>query len=285
MKDNDAEAARNGKLTPEESRAREKVRGLSHPSPDPEFAARLRREFATGSVQSPQADPRGRTPGRPWFADRRRSALVTATAGVFLLFSVVGAWYANRGPSWEVSGTRGTGTLTVDGEVVALTEISRHLASGRRLALQGDLEVDLVVPGAVFMQIVAGSSLTLPRAPGRWFARSARGEVHAGELRVVTGPRFAGARLVLRAPDASAEITGTTVAIICEPAATCLCVFTGTASMIGPDRLPVQVAPGTRRTVYRDGSSPLVEEIRPMERMKLDMLNEQGRALFAPTHP
>ena len=42
------------------------------------------------------------------------------------------------------------------------------------------------------------------------------------------------------------------------------------------------VLEGTRRSVFRDGSAPLVEPIRPMETMKLSMLRDQATRELAP---
>ena len=96
----------------------------------------------------------------------------------------------------------------------------------------------------------------------------------------MTGPDFSRGVLRFDAPDAAIEVRGTTLAVICEPDATCLCVLDGTAAMIDREGRVESVAPGTRRTVYRDGRAPLVEAIRPMEQMKLDMLANQGDSLL-----
>lgn len=253
----------------DEARARDLVQKLPRPAPDPEFHARLRREFAGGVITSPIS----RVPAR-W-----RAAAVAAAAIVAVILLARAAALLNRGPDWVVAGASGSGVVILDGREITVSDLGHELAPRRRLEVKGELQLDLHLPGALVLQIPAGGDVTLP-APGRWFDRTLRGEIRAGEARWVTGPRFRGSHLVLIAPDATIEVTGTTFAIICEPGATCLCVLDGSATMVTADGRAERVAPGTRRTVYRNGKPPLLEEIRPMERMKLGMLADQSRPLL-----
>lgn len=253
----------------EEAKARGLLQRLLHPAPDPSFHARLRHEFAGGEIAIPIARMTAR-----W-----RAATVAAAGVAAMLLLAAAAVLLNRSPDWVVVGASGSGTVMLDGREVAVPGLGHRVAAGRRLEMRGDRQLDLHLPGFVVLQIPPGGEVTLP-SPGRWFDRSLRGEIRGGEVRCVTGPRLPGSRLVFIGPDATIEVSGTTFAIICEPGATCLCVLEGSATMITADGGAERVAPGTRRTVYRSGAPPLLEEIRPGERMKLGMLADQSRALL-----
>jgi ferric-dicitrate binding protein FerR (iron transport regulator) len=103
------------------------------------------------------------------------------------------------------------------------------------------------------------------------------GGVTKGEVRFVTGPGFAGHRLDIHAPAARALVTGTTFAVITNADTTCVCVLDGTVTMEGVDGVREAVKAGTRRTVFRATGRAYAEEILPMERMKLQMLQDRVR--------
>ena len=254
----------------DEARARDLLQRLPDPTPDPAFHARLRREFTTGEITSPLP----LSPARPG-----RAATVAVAATIAMLLLSAALQFLNRPPAWMVIGHTGTGTVLLDGREIPVLDLAREIRSGRRVEARGELQLDLHLPGTVVIQLPPGGDVTLAAA-GRWFDRTLRGEIRAGEVRCVTGPRLHGSRLILSAPDATIEVSGTTFAVICEPDATCLCVFDGSATMVSADGKAERVAPGTRRTVYRSGAPPLLEEIRPMERMKLEMLADQSRSLL-----
>jgi ferric-dicitrate binding protein FerR (iron transport regulator) len=89
-------------------------------------------------------------------------------------------------------------------------------------------------------------------------------------MRVTTGASFKGARLSLVTPEAAIEVTGTTLAVICEPTGTCVCVHEGVVR-VGPrggDMLAVPA--GRRRYIFNDGRAPELAEIRPVEHVELD---------------
>jgi hypothetical protein len=259
----------------DEGRARDRVEGLSSPVPDPAFADRLRAEFIRGAIQSPigLSGGRGR---RSWLSAGMRVA--AAVIGVVLLLTLV--LRLNRGPDWVVAGTSGTGALLVDGKEIPATELGRHLAKGRRLETRGELQLDLLLPRTLLLQMPPGAIIGLPTSPGRWFGRSVEGDIWGGEVRYATGPLFDHARLTIHGPQATILVTGTTIAVICEPDATCLCVFDGEAVMTAPDGTSERVPAGIRRTVFASGSPPRVELIQPMERMKLGMLSDQADSLL-----
>jgi len=65
------------------------------------------------------------------------------------------------------------------------------------------------------------------------------------------------------------EVTGTTLAVICEPAGTCVCVFEGVVHVGAKGAAAEAVPGGRRRYVFSDGRPPEVADIRPAEIGKL----------------
>jgi ferric-dicitrate binding protein FerR (iron transport regulator) len=265
-------------LTPEEQTARDAVRSLGRPAAGAAYRARLKQEFASGvRARAPEharpAIPLWRRPALGWIV------LPAAAAAAF--FVVVAL---NRGPSWELVASRGTGSVVVDGVPVPLadaTGLQRRLRRGVRLRLPEGGEVDLALPGQLALQVTPGTDVTLPAAAGRWFGRRGRTSVAHGEVRITTGAAFHGARLEVDTPEAMVEVTGTTLAVICEPTGTCVCVLEGRVRVAPQaDGAGVMVAAGHRRYVFNDARPPVTAEIRPNESVSLRQLREQRRAMM-----
>ncbi|MGH7726899.1 MAG: FecR domain-containing protein [Candidatus Eiseniibacteriota bacterium] len=251
--------------------ARAAIRGLSSPAADPGFRERLGQQFAEGDL--PLAEQPRAARLRPWLA---AAAVVLGVFATFLLFT-------EHGPSWQVANRRAEGTVEVDGVVVPHSQLAeRALRPGTRIRVLAAPDLELVLPGTVALQITPGTEMTLPGLPRSLGRRGVVSEFVSGEARVTSGAGFAGARFRFRTPEAHVEVTGTTLAVIRDSVATCVCVFEGTVRMgLSPDAL-TPVAAGSRRSIYRDGRPPFTEEIRPMERMKLDMLRDRGVELMGP---
>lgn len=253
--------------------AREAVRTLPPPEADRAFRERLRRSFADGSLAATPPDRPGRFPRLVW------AGALSAAASILIVLVL------NRGPSWKLDEVTGSGTITVDQRSYAASDrdrLSDAIRPGARVRTSADAQLDLRLPGIVVMQLTSGSEAVLPSAPGRWFARQSSGGLAAGEARFTTGPRFPGTRLLLTTPEARIEVSGTTFAVIREPAGSCVCVLEGSARMGTPGSPGETVSQGTRRYLFNDGRSPLVEPIRPMEIMKLSMLRDQSGIRLAP---
>src|SRR4029077_6921354 len=106
----------------------------------------------------------------------------------------------------------------------------------------------------------------------------------SGEIRITTGPRFAGARLAVSSPRAGAEVKGTTLAVIREPGGTCVCVYDGVVR-VGEKRGPmVEVGHGHRRYVFNDGRDPEIAEIREAEVSKLGEFRDQRSEWLSKPH-
>jgi len=266
------------RLTPEEQRASQAVRALSTPPAGAAYRARLKREFESGVLEAPVRPVRAPLP--LW----RRPALawVALPAAAAALLIVVGA--LNRGPSWELIASRGQGEAAVDGVPVPLAradELRRRLHHGVRMRLPENGEIEIALPGQMAFQVAAGTDVTLPAAVGRWFGRSAHANVAHGELRITTGAAFHGARLAVETPEAMVEVTGTTLAVICEPTGTCVCVLEGRVRVAAQaEGAGVMVSEGRRRYVWNDARPPESAEIRPNELKSLREFREQRRAMM-----
>jgi len=260
-------------LTPEAARARDALRALATPRADPAFRERLKRDFVTGRIGERRALA---LPVR-W---HRRLAWRLALAPAALALLAVAAWMADRGPGWSVMAVQGEGTAMVDGAPVPLAsreELGRRLRPGARLTVPAGAEVELASLSGVVVQVTAGTEFTLPDTPGRWLRGRVTGAVRHGEVRVTTGPAFAGALLRLDTPEAVVEVTGTTLAVICEPAGTCVCVYDGVVKVGARGTGMDDVPNGRRRFVFNDGRPPESAEIRPAENVKLAMFRDGRR--------
>jgi ferric-dicitrate binding protein FerR (iron transport regulator) len=263
-------------LKPEETRAREALRGLAPPRADAAFRERLKRDFVTGRI----GERRSLVVPVAW---HRRWVWRLALAPVALALLAASVWMADRGPGWTVMATQGDGAVTVNGVAVPLAsreDLEQKIRPGARLLVPAGAEVELASTSGLVVQVTAGTEFTLPATPGRWFRRQVRGAVRHGEIRVTTGPGFVGARLRLDTPEAEVEVTGTTLAVICEPAGTCVCVYDGVVRM-GPRGGNMEpVSKGRRRFVFNDGRAPESAEIRPMEIGKLGMFRDSRRGFL-----
>ena len=256
-----------------ERRARDQVRALGTPTADPDFRARLAADFASGTLASA---PRPSSVLRlPWHAREMTRWAVAAAAAAAL---IVAGLMLNRGPSYRIVSQHGSGIASVDGHGVTLNDLAsleRTIHPGSRIALPADGDLMLQAGNTMMVAIERGSVVTLPGTPGRWFARRVAGRVDSGILRVTTGPGFHGAALALRTPEAQVQVTGTTFAVICEPAGTCVCVLEGMVH-VGPIGAAMMEIPGgLRGYVYANGAPMVRATMRPDERVMLGELRER----------
>ena len=191
----------------------------------------------------------------------------------------------NQAPPWTALPSAGSGRVIVNGAPVPVRDylqLTRKLAPGARVRLESDQDLAILSSGVLALQLTPGTEAVLPAPPGRWFGRSGTARVDRGLMRVTTGLRFDGAHLAITTPDATVRITGTTVAVIAEPAGTCVCVLDGTADVKAARRGEVvHVPPGARCDIARDGKkAPREGEIRGAERPKLQDLRDRLQAVM-----
>lgn len=250
--------------SPEQERARAAVRTLATAPPDPAYRSRLRHAFVNGSFVALQPAGR-RSPAR--LAALRWAALPLAAAAALAAVSIL-----NQGPPLTLRARVGEGVVVVDGVPVPMADaaqLAQRLRPGARVRVPDGVRIELVSEGQLAIQLAGGADVALPAAPGRWFRRTARAEVRAGELRITTGARFHGARLEIETPEAAVTVTGTTLAVICEPTGTCVCVLDGRVAVARKGEGRVMVPAGRRRYVYNDNRAPEMDSMRPDEHVQL----------------
>ena len=269
------------RLSPEEKRASDAVRSLASPPADALYRSRLREDFASGALA--RAGARG-GPSRLPIPIHRRPALRWAALPVAAAAALLAASALNQGPRWELVSSRGQGVAVIDGVPVSIArtaDLARLLKPGARLWLPADGELEVAIRGQMVIQVTPGTEVTLPAAAGRWFGRNPRARVARGELRITTGAGFRGARLEVGTPEVMVEVTGTTLAVICEPGGTCVCVLEGGVMVTArAEGTPVPVGEGRLRFVFSDARSPQTAGIRPKEDAMLREFREQQRKVL-----
>jgi hypothetical protein len=265
-------------LTPEMGEARSALRALPTAAPRAAFRAKLREEFVSGLIES-SAPPR--TLVIPWYRTSmaRWGATAMAAAAALLIVSVM-----NQAPAWKLGDVHGDGIVVVDGVPVPtqhLSDLERRLKPGVFVQVPDGVDFELASAGQLAMQFTSGTQASVPNPPGRWFQRQALAEVRTGEVRITTGREFHGARLALETPEARVEVTGTTLAVICEPAGTCVCVMDGRV-MVGTRGGAGMTAidAGHRRYLFSDGRPDESADMRPTEHAELPRFQQRMHAMM-----
>lgn len=195
---------------------------------------------------------------------------------VLLAAIVIVVGVLNPGPRWRVSTSQdATGNVLVDGDPVPasdFTSLTDLLHPGVDLEWRGQGDLELASGDAIALRVLPGSVLTLPEAPGRYFARTTKGALTEGEIRVSTGRAFEGATLVLSTPEADVRVSGATLAVIREPVATCVCVLDGNVRVKTATQNFGLVSAGQRQTVFNNGQVPERDDMRPAERIALERM-------------
>ena len=257
-------------LTPEAERGRRALGAARAAEPGPPradvaFRERLRDDFVSGRMRpiGEGVEDRARP---PWF--RRPLPRLAALAAAAML-AVFVADLANRGPAWTVLEASGTGEILFDGEPVSVTRadlLAERLKPGVEVEIPEGARMEILSARTLLVELTPGTRLTIPPPPPRFFSRHGELWTRDGLLRITTGPMFAGARLEVHTPDAMTRIAGTTVAVIMEPAGTCVCVLEGRAMVGRQSGGPMMaVGPGRRAYVFRDGSPLVTDSIRETE--------------------
>ena len=262
------------KRSDQEQAAESALRGLAAPSADPALRARLRQEFATGTIR-----PRlTLVPARP--ARRGLGPFLSGLAAAAAVLILVATW-ANQGPRWSVHRIEGSGTVTVDGRnfpAGQAAEISAALHPGAVVHLSQDMTLDLNAGSTLVLELAEQAHVELPGVPGKWWSREVHGQVMAGDLRICTGRAFHGARLMVKGRDADAIVTGTTLTVLCDEDGTCVCVREGTVQVGRPNAPMVAVPQGQLLYTPHDGTASVCHGMRPEETVALDALLARERS-------
>lgn len=209
----------------------------------------------------------------------RALALAAATLAIALV-----GWHLLRETTpWSVLAGTGSGEIQIDGTRFAVADRPRWSALVRPGAIVSTgpgVELELTCGDAILLVITEKTAVTVPDEPGRYVGRTSTLRLDRGEIRATTGPGFPGMEFRVEAKEASAAMTGTTIAVIRNDQGTCLCVLEGSAALAVPNAEPVPVTPAQRRLVFGDGAPPRTEAILDMERMKLQMLRDRAGTVF-----
>lgn len=233
----------------DESTVAEWLRDLAPVEADPEFRERLASAFASGDIED-AAQPAGRAAPAPSPAPWWRWLVPVAVAAVAAFVIVV----INRGPMLEFVEVTGAGTILVDGR----PESAGTLRPGASITVPADMTVDLAAADIALWEVTAGTRMTVPRMPGRWFARTSVCSLFVGEMRLKTGGQFAGGTLLVYTPEGMVEVTGTLLSIQCDENGTCVCVLEGVANVGVNEEDLEPVEPGFRKIMLRDGTVDII---------------------------
>jgi ferric-dicitrate binding protein FerR (iron transport regulator) len=272
--------------------AREALSALgSAPAPGADFRLRLRSDFAAGAI-APGAKDAGAAAHEPpepkilvlsssrgvWSSRWRWVAGAAAAA-----LAVVALVATNAPPRWRVVSAYGEGDATINGNAVPMNDpakLADALVSGATIQVPAGATLQIAIPGVMAIAMNEGSDAIVPRAPGRWFGRDVSTEIRSGEWHITTGAAFRGARFSIDTPSAHVELTGTTLAVICEPNGTCVCVFEGQVHVGRDAAHMVTVSSGQRRYTYADAThEPYDDAMLPRERPALGEFRESMRRI------
>jgi ferric-dicitrate binding protein FerR (iron transport regulator) len=252
-------------------RAEAALEALPRAEPDPAFRARQKQAFVA-AVERPVLARRPNT-RRAFFALASAAAVLAVIGGVVVM---------NPGPRWQVAAAqKAHGNVMVNDEPIPADDpesLNTALVPGAVIEWNGDGDLELVSTRELALGIAPGTKMTLPAPPPRWFARTSRGAIETGTIRLASGKRFHGARMTITTPEATVEMTGTMLSVIHEPMGTCVCVFEGAVRVMAGTHDMGMVPAGQRQVVFADGSAPIRAEMRPTERVKLGEMKEDLRA-------
>jgi len=240
------------------------IRGLPDVAADTAFRSRLRSEFVSGAMAE---DDSGRVDVSPESPRRRGGrrwlwlAPVAAAAAITLMVM-------NPGPRLRVLETAGDGYVRLGETPVQLSDLTRindDLAAGMELVTAPNAALDLIADGVVLYEITPGTRMTVPGTPGRWFGREVEFTLTSGEVRMKTGPQYAGSTVRVQTPDGLVVVTGTLLSIQTDAGGTCVCVLEGTVR-VGVDEADLEpVPPGQRKIMLKDGTVEIIP-VKPMHR-------------------
>jgi ferric-dicitrate binding protein FerR (iron transport regulator) len=237
------------------------IRELPPKEADPAFRAKLRADFAAGRLSEVARDEADRGAAISLSRWMRWAAPVAAVVVVLLAFVTL-----NRGPALRVADVTGVGEVVIDGERIAADDIGtlgERIDSGSDIEVSSDVTLDLTAGDIALYELVAGTQMTIPPSPGRWFGRAVACSLFVGEVRIKTGRDFAGTELSVYTPDGMVVVSGTLLSIQCDAGGTCVCVLQGTAR-VGVDENDLEaVEPGFRKIMLRDGTVDIIP-VKPM---------------------
>ncbi len=232
-----------------------------------------RMAFVHGSVveRFDQAD----TSRRPERHSSRRwvGLLMAAALGVLAVF-----WFGSQPQQdWVVLNIQIPDGITIPGD--GTLAVGTHLDSGL-LTTGPESELQVQLGDKLRFTMLPGTSLELPKPPGRWFDRNRRLPLTSGEIYGTSGGQKLGFDLVFHTPELEARLTGTTFAVFRIDVASCVCLWEGGVAvtpLVG-DYDVVNLEVLHRVWIYKDGREPEIKTLDANETMKLQMTHDAGLA-------
>jgi len=230
---------------------------------------RARLAFVQGSAVA-----KPRSSSRPM--RRMVAMLMAAVLGVVAVL-----WFGVQpDQEWVVLDVVNPAGVSSGGQTIA---VGTRLNSGD-LSTAADSEVEVQLGSSLRFRLLPGTSLTLPKAPGRWFNRSRQMPLTSGEIYGTSGGQKLDFDLVFNTTELEARLTGTTFAVFRTDTTSCVCLWEGSIEvtpLVGPADL-VDLEEKTRVWIYRDGREPAILPLSGMETMKLQMTEDNGLATELP---
>lgn len=243
------------------------------PGAKPSAAAReqARVVFMTGGAAGSDTSdvvPRPRTNRRRWM-----SLMMAAVLGVLAV-----VWFGSM-PTQEwivLDVVNPTGVTGTDGA----PSVGSRVSGGQLVTTGPESELEIQLGDQLRFRMIAGTTLDLPRAPGRWFGRGRELQLTAGEIYGTSGGKKLDFDLVFSTGELQAQLIGTTFAVFRTDDASCVCLWEGGISVVPlvGTTTPVNLDEKKRVWIYKDGRAPEILPLSDMEIMKLQMIHESGLA-------
>lgn len=265
---------RDDNMTPEEQRVREAIRNVDPVRADPAFREKLKRDFVSGALRERKASA------------RPRFFLFPAWQFASLLVAAVAAWFlvqVFQAPSWQIHAVLGKGSIRVgdhQADVSDFDPLADLVRPGARVRVDGEAALDIRAGDAILIELAGGSDVTLPEAPRRWLAKPLESVLHAGEIRLKTGPDFARHTLTVRTAEGMIRVIGTAISVYKGDDFTCVCVLEGTAR-IGKDEARMEdVGAGLRKVMFSGDRPSKIIDIEPHHAEELVRFLDRNAGLF-----
>jgi ferric-dicitrate binding protein FerR (iron transport regulator) len=120
----------------------------------------------------------------------------------------------------------------------------------------------------------------IPDRARRWFRKPLESVLYEGEIRLQTGPGFAGHQLRVRTAEGYIEVAGTAVSVYKGKDFTCVCVLEGTARMGQDEARMEDVAAGLRKVMFRGDRPSVVSAIEPHHKEELLKFLNRHKGVF-----
>ena len=220
-------------------------------------------------TQQTEQPPRGTSStSRRWV-----SLLMAAALGVVAVF-----WFGSQPQQdWVVMNIQTPAGISIPSD--ASLAVGTHLESGV-LTTGPESELAIQLGDKLRFTMLPGTSLSLPKPPGRWFGRNRRMHIDSGEIYGTSGGQKLGFELVFSTDELEARLTGTTFAVFRIDVASCVCLWEGGVAVtpLVDNYDVVHLEEKHRVWIYRDGREPEIKTLDANETMKLQMTDDAGLA-------